>query len=238
MNIKVTINPTKRHLNEINKWLKEEYELSKDGFFCNWNNIESSYNENKLIVITENNFAIGFFTFYFNNHIVNIQIAEVKPDKRKKGIGKKLLLDSFNWFVKSGALIAQLYCSPPESEKIWKKIGFRNFPNGIIKETRIYLYKVLVETTNLYKGGRKTELIELWNIEDYKNELNSKWKWEVKRKENSNELIKPIIHPSSDEWSVSHKIGSEIKEKTIKKNFDMKRHDYGNFLIIKQLAKL
>ncbi|MDD4227487.1 MAG: GNAT family N-acetyltransferase [Mariniphaga sp.] len=237
MDLKVLPNPTLQHFEEIKKWLQEEDYSSKEGFFCQIDTIENSYRKNRLIVITKDNAAIGFLTYYYYDHIVNIEITEVKPNERKKGIGKQLLQQSFDWFIKNGALVAQLFCAPANSEKIWKRMGFNNFPDGIIKESRIYLYQTLVKISDFYTHENETELIELWDFEDYQNEFPPKWRWAVKRKKKSNKLIKPIIHPCSDEWSVAHKIGSEIKEKRIMKYFDMKKHDGGYFLIVTELER-
>ncbi|HZL11921.1 MAG TPA: GNAT family N-acetyltransferase [Prolixibacteraceae bacterium] len=237
MNLKVLSNPTLQHLEEIKKWLQTEDHSSNEGFFCQMDTIENSFRKNRLIVITKDDVAIGFLSYYYSDNIVNIEIAEVKPSERKKGIGKLLLQRSFDRFIKDEVLVAQLFCAPASSEKIWKRMGFNNFPNEIIKESRIYLYHILVETAEFYTQENETELIELWDFEDYKNERPPKWRWEVKRKEKSNNLIKPIIHPCSDEWSVAHKIGSKIKEKRIMKSFDKKKHDGGYFLIVTELDK-
>ncbi len=239
MNLKVLFNPTSHHFEEIKGWLQEEDDALNQGFFCQIDTIEDSYRKNRLIVITQNDLAIGFLTYHysFSGHIANIEIAEIKPNKRKKGIGKKLLQQSFDWFIKDGALIAELFCAPAKSEKVWKRMGFNNFPDKIVKESRTYLYQILVKKTEFYTGKNETELIELWNFEDYQNVLPPKWRWEVKRREKSNKLITPIIHPCSDEWSVAHKIGSEFKEKRIMKNFDMGKHYDGHFLIVTEMEK-
>ncbi len=235
MNLNVLCSPTLQHLNEIRKWLQKEDRLSNEGFFCQMDIIENSFQKNKLIVITKDDVAIGFLTFYYSDYIVNIEIAEVKPSERKKGIGKLLLQGSFNRFIEDGVFVAQLFCAPASSEKIWKRMGFNNFPNGIIREPRIYLYKILVETTELYKQENVAELIELWDSEDYGNEIPPMWRWEIVRQEKSNKLVKPIIHPCSDKWSVAHKFRSETREKRIMKYFDMGKHDGGHFLIVTEL---
>ncbi|QGY45775.1 GNAT family N-acetyltransferase [Maribellus comscasis] len=237
MNLKVLFNPTQQHFEEIKKWLQEEDNSSNEGFFCQIDTIENSYRKNRLIVIVKDDVAIGFLSYYYYNRIVNIEIAEVKPNERKKGYCKKLLQLSFSWFVKKGALVAQLFCAPASSEKIWKRMGFINFPDEIIKEPRIYLYRILVGIADFYTYKNEIELIELWDIEDYQNEVPPKWRWEIKRQEKLNKLINPIIHPCSDEWSVAHKIGSEIREKRIMKYFDMKKHDGGYFLIVTELER-
>jgi predicted GNAT family acetyltransferase len=235
MNLKVLPNPTLQHLEEIKKWLQKEDNLSNEGFFCQMNTIENSFRKNRLIVITKDDVAIGFLTYYYSDHIVNIEIAEVKPSERKNGIGKLLLQGSFDRFIKDEVLAAQLFCAPASSEKIWKRMGFNNFPYEIIKESRIYLYQILVKTAEFCTHDNETELIELWDSEDYQNQFSPRWRWEVKRKRKSNKLIKPIIHPCSDEWSVAHKIGSGIREKRIMKYFDKRKHDGGYFLIVTEL---
>jgi len=238
MSVVVIINPLEQHLKEIADWLLEEEKILKKGFFCQIPTIKASFNMKKLIVITENSKAIGFLTYHFSfGSIVNIEIAEIKPDKRRMGFGKILLKESCNWFIKQGALVAQLFYSPESTGKIWKKMGFMDFQSGIIKESSIYLYKILVDSTECYIGNEEVERIELWDSEDYKNEIEPNWKWELKRKEGLNELIKPIIQPSNDEWSVSHVINGQITEKKIMKNFDKKRHDGGYFLIVKEYDK-
>ncbi len=237
MNLKVLFEPTLQHLNEIKKWLQKEDRSSNEGFFCQMDIIENSFQKNRLIVVTKDDVAVGFLTFYYSDYIVNIEIAEVKPSERKKGISKLLLQGSFDRFVKDGVFVAQLFCAPASSEKIWKRMGFINFTNGIIREPRIYLYKILVETTELYKQENVAELIELWDSEDYGNEIPPMWRWEIVRQEKSNKLVKPIIHPCSDKWSVAHRIGSEIREKRIMKYFDEGKHDGGHFLIVTELDK-
>jgi hypothetical protein len=84
--------------------------------------------------------------------------------------------------------VAQLFCSPASSEKIWRRIGFANFPDEVIKESRKYLYQILVETSELYIEEQETELIELWDFEDYQDAFPPKWRWEVKRTVNSTKL--------------------------------------------------
>ena len=159
MGLKVLTNPTIQHFEELKEWLQEEEDLTKEGFFCQLHTIENSFLKKKLIVIAENDKSVGFLTYYYYEHVVNIEIAEVKPDKKGKGIGKILLHNSFNYFVKNGALVAQLFCSPVSSEIIWKRMGFMNFPNGIIRESKVYLYQILVETAELYVTGKETELM-------------------------------------------------------------------------------
>jgi predicted GNAT family acetyltransferase len=235
MSIKVISNPSIQHLQEIEDWLIEEDNLFKKGFYCNISIIKQSFDTKNLIVITENKKAIGFLTYYFSHDlVVEISIAEIKQDKRKMGLGKVLLENSCNNFIKMGALVAQLKCSPVSSRKAWKRMGFMDFPAGIIRESGLYLYKILVETTSLYSGNGDVERIDLWDFDDHFNQIGPKWRWELKRKPDSNVLIKPIIQPAGDEWSVSHNLNRKLTEKTIMKYFNRKKHDCGYFMIIKE----
>lgn len=118
MNLNVLYSPTLQHLNDIRNWLQKEDRSSNEAFFCQMDTIENSFRKNRLIVITKDDVAISFLTFYCFDYIVNIEIAEVKPSERKKGIGKLLLQGSFDRFVKDGVLVAQLFCAPASSEKI------------------------------------------------------------------------------------------------------------------------
>lgn len=237
MDLKVLTNPTVQHFKEIKKWLQEEDYLTGEGFYCQLHTLENSFLKKKLIVITERDMVVGFLTYYFYEHIVNIEIVEVKPDNRRNGIGKFLLHDSISYFVENGALVAQLFCSPVSSEKVWKRMGFVNFPDGIIRESKIYLYQILVETAKLYITGKEAVLIELWDFEDYRDEFPPKWRWVVNHQEKSNKLMIPIIHPCGEEWSVAYKVGSDILEKRTVKYFDEKKHYNGHFLIVLELER-
>lgn len=235
MSIRVITNPSIKHYKEIEAWLIEEDNLYNEGFYCNIDSVKQSFDLKKLIAITEDEQTIGFLTYYFlNDSVVNIVIAEIKRDRRKMGFGKVLLEKSCNYFIEQGALVTQLRCSPESSRKAWKKMGFMDFPEGMIRDSGLYLYKILVETTSLYSGNEDVERIDLWDFEDHYNQIGPKWRWKLKRKPGSNFLIKPIIHPSGEEWSVSHNLNGEITEKTIMKNFNKKKYDAGYFLIIKE----
>ncbi|MEA3451526.1 MAG: hypothetical protein U9Q83_06435 [Bacteroidota bacterium] len=89
MNIKTVVKPLKKHISEIEKWLIEERNKTGDGFYCNWNVIENAIKENRIIVLTIDDFAIGFVTYRIDELIANIDIAEINPKYRKKEYGKK-----------------------------------------------------------------------------------------------------------------------------------------------------
>jgi predicted GNAT family acetyltransferase len=120
--------PTLEHFEELKKWLKEEDKLYNEGFFCQIHTIEKSFQNRKLIVITDNGLTVGFLTYYYHNYIVNIEIAEVKPDSRGKGFGRLLLNHSFNWFVKNDALVRNCFVLQQVRRKFGKEWVLQIFP--------------------------------------------------------------------------------------------------------------
>lgn len=48
----INTNPTKENLNKIKTWLIDENRKSKQGFYCNWNVIEKSFEKKRI-----NNFS-------------------------------------------------------------------------------------------------------------------------------------------------------------------------------------
>ncbi len=87
----VTFSPTYKQVGEVEKWLITERQKTGDGFYCNWNIIKSSFENNELATISLNNKTIGFATWRLtSDKTARIEIAEVEPTNRNKGIGKIL----------------------------------------------------------------------------------------------------------------------------------------------------
>ncbi len=228
LELETIFNPQQKHLCEIEEWLEKEDLETNTGFYDNWNSITYSFERNQFIVITENNLAIGFLTYSISDFRVVINIAEIKPDKRKKGIGNRLVDDCLRFFSEKGFFVAELYCVPIESEKIWKKLGFNNFPIGIKKDSKVWLYKVLIPIEPELKGDYFTETIELVSNTNI-------WTWKIKRKNATNQLEKPIICPSNNEWQLIWKNCHEVIDQSVVKRFNRNGVDYGDFVIITEL---
>ncbi|MBE9468619.1 MAG: GNAT family N-acetyltransferase [Bacteroidetes bacterium] len=245
MNLDITSTPSFIQLNEIREWLEYEDRQSNKGFFCQWNTIEPAFKKgNAFLLSDDDNKAIGFLTFYISDKIVDIGIAEVKPSERKKGIGGNLIKLCSDYFIKQGVQVVQLYCDPKSSEIFWKKIGFKSFPKGVINDSRIYLYKIIVPHLDYFNESSDdnlNEIIELWDEADHIVEsckMTPKWRWKIEREKESDKLTLPLIHPAESEWTVCFKKGNKIYEKRIMKNFDNKRHAQVNFLIINEIGKI
>ena len=87
--IEVVFFPTEKHIQQIEAWLHDEEKKTNEGFYCNWNLIFEYYQKNKMLVIAEDDNAIGFVTYRTRpDNTSVIQHAEIKPTHRNKGYGK------------------------------------------------------------------------------------------------------------------------------------------------------
>jgi len=242
-NYQVTFSPTDKQVEEIEKWLIAERQKTGDGFYCNWNIIKSSFDKNELATISLNNKTIGFATWRLTtDKTARIEIVEVKPTHRKKGIGKKLTSQLLNFLKNKGVFVVDLQCSPDTSEPIWKRLGFMEFPdppenyNFNFGENK-KLYSVLVESMQTSSVPRTNETIELWNDEPYTTDENTPptYIWNIEFINGSRKLSKPIIHPAHYEWRIRWNInGKTIKDDKIKRF--KTEIDFGTFIIIDELT--
>jgi GNAT superfamily N-acetyltransferase len=220
---------------QIRTWLFQEYEDTGKGFFCHWDMIVKAFEEARIILILDNNLVVGFLVFRVSDLVMDIKLAEIKPSHRGFGWGRKLIEKSFSILKAKGIVVAELFCSPQESEPFWKKLGFINFPVfGNTKKIR--MYKPLIPTLERSKTNENDETISLWNVGQHLAEKSwPKWEWKLKFRPNSKELDKPIIHPAESEWRVVHKSNVVNLKDDIIKHFDYNCCEYDDFLIIKSI---
>ena len=236
MSYNIIFNPTVEHLEELECWLKAEEVDTNDGFYCNWPIILKSFEKKDLVILEYQKLAIGLLVYTVAELTVKIDIAEIKPDFRGRGLGKFFVDGFFEVIAKRGILVAELYCKPINSESIWKKLSFLNFPK-FPNESKIMMYRVLVPASKPEENlSSAAEVIELWNDEPYlAMNQNPVWQWGIKYKLNSQELSLPIIHPACYEWQICWRTDQEIHVKDKIKRFDKAKIEYGNFIIIKEL---
>lgn len=247
--VRVSFRPTTKQLDEIKEWLFEEYNSTGDGFSVHWEQIYSSFRKKELATISRNKQIIGFVTWrYTSDFTSKIELAEMHPFFRKKGFGKVLITELFSLFVSKNILVVDLQCSPTNSEKVWKKLGFIEFPSnsGIWNRNNKELYKILIPVLpKLKKKNDAKETLELWYDEPHSlKEQESTCKWGLVFKENSRELLNPIVHPCYYKWRIRwQKNGQMIKDNSINyftrdKNFALMEIDFARFLIITELPEL
>ncbi|WP_417786555.1 GNAT family N-acetyltransferase [Tenacibaculum sp.] len=234
--LKLNFTPTKKHLADIKNWLIEEWNRTNSGFYCNWNVIADEFSKNNLSIITDNDYAIGFAVYRIYEFQAIIDITEVKPTERKKGIAKKLINETLEYFKQKGVLVCELFCSPENSEPFWKRIGFENFPT-IPHNSKINMFKPLVETLKPMDKAQSDTNISLWNCEPYQADREkAKWNWDLNFVNDSETLTKPIIFPVSSDWQVKlTKNGEKIISDKVKR-FPFDLADYGGFMIIRKLT--
>ncbi len=236
MNIVTIFTPIEKHISEIEKWLIEEKNKTGRGFYWDLKSIKKAVEDNKIAVLTKDNYAIGFITYSINELVATIEIAEIKPCCRKKGFARKLVNDCLDYFRNNGAIVTELYCAPKSSELIWKKLDFLNYPPLEHNNDKICMYKPLVDILETRNNNLSDELIELWDYGTHVNELNRppKWTWHI----NDSKLEKPIIQPSDKDWQIRWQKGGKTIECCKVKNFNSLVNRYrADFLIIKQLKQ-
>ncbi|WP_109438253.1 GNAT family N-acetyltransferase [Aquimarina sp. AU119] len=179
--------------------------------------------------------AIGFLVYRIYELSAVIDIAEIKPSERKKGIAKELINETLEHFKKKGVLVARLYCSPEDSEPFWQRIGFENFPN-LPHDSKINMFKPLVETLQPIDKIETDSIINLWDCEphlaDY---IDPKWIWNLSFLDDNETLKKPIVFPVSSDWQVELiRNGQKIISNKVKR-FPIDLADYGTFMIIRKV---
>lgn len=235
--LKLKTSPTKTDFEKVKKWLIDEYKTLNEGFYCNWSIIEKAFGNGNFVTIDLGGMPVGFIVWKKGEIYAEIDILEIKPDQRGKGIGN-YFINEFSEFLRFQEIVAiKLFCSPRESERFWKKLGFTKFPERGYSESDLTYYKPLIEV--LSNSNVDTEhKIELWNVDPYqiKDKL-PKWTWCVELSEGK--LRKPILQPCNCNWNLRWtKKGTIIKENKIKYfNSDENRIEFSPFLYIDKLTK-
>lgn len=227
--MKLNTKPTSKHLAEIRSWLLEEKKNFNEGFYCNWNIIENSFSKNELFVLEFEKMIVGFISW--TNHdgkYVDIDIMEINPKFRSKGLGSILYNKTEEFFRANNYLAIKLFCSPESSESFWQKMEFRKFPLRGYSESELTYYKPLINVKQLSLNKFLVNKIELWDIEPYElKEQEPKWTWEIY---NNNY---PILQPCNPNWNLRlTKNGQVFKEDKIKYFDREKEIEFGPFLYL------
>lgn len=204
----------KSELNEIENWLKEESLTSNNLFFGNWPMIKKAYSENRMAIVINKKFVVGFTVWRIADIHIEIDIFEIKPVFRKKGLGKYFLNEISKYFKKKKFLALKLFCEPKESEVFWKKMGFIKFPERGYSEPELTFFKPLININKSQtdKNIEANNKLELWNLEpcEVKNSK-PKWVWII----NIKNFI-PILHPYDSNWNIRWtKNGKIVKDSKV-----------------------
>ena len=235
---RISFNISVDEIKQIENWLIEEQSLSKEGFYCRWEDIKSAYIDNRLIAIFDDDKAVGFTTWCSSEYVSRIDYIEIKPTHRKMGFCRKLISHLFEYLKNNNIYVAQLQCSPESSEPIWRKLGFVDFPKGLYDNCiNKQLYRILVPHIQFAKDLSILNRIELWNKEPFQsNNIDSIWKWDIEYVGNTSKLILPIIAPAWKDWRIRWvRNGECVKDDKVMKFNYKKPIDFGEFIVIEEL---
>lgn len=225
-------NPNIDQLSSIEIWLKAEYEETGEGFCGNWDVIENAFQKQRMLVLVEDSIPVAFLTYRMEELIVRLDIMEVHPSYRKKGLGRILFNDFTKVAIQSGALAIDLFCSPEESQEFWESVGFELYPEMPHIRTKIWMYKPLVETATIVEFELEREVLELQQTSSAGTNTLT---WLVEREEGTDVLIQPIIFPVDDNWNICWRKGRTIFFNGSIRDFKESNISYGDFLIIREL---
>ena len=141
---------------------------------------------------------------------------------RGKGIGKIFYEKIAEHFKSDNFLALKLFCSPPDSEVFWKKMGFIEYPNIGFNEHRLTYYKPIIEVQQSSTDERHNNKLELWDCEPYqKDNQEPTWAWDLDMDSNSPTL--PIIQPCNDNWNLRWRKNGEVNQEDKVKYFKSNR---------------
>lgn len=240
--IEIHFNPTEIEMNEIKSWLYTEDKKTGNGFYCNWNIIEPAYKKGQVVIITYHRKAIGFLMWTATSHLTaRIDIAEIKPSFRNKGIGK-ILIEGFSEFlVEKNIYLITLDCSPINSKPIWIKLRFIEYKN-IGSNGEHYesydLYKIIIPHLNKNNDDATSNIIKMWNCSPYDVASKSPFAvWNFEFEQYTNQLRLPIIYPAYDDWTLQISVTNAIIYEGKIKSFS-DQIIFNDFLIIRNIQKL
>lgn len=234
---RININPSVPDLKIIENWLIDEKEKYDDGFYCNWNIIEKSFQNDQVISFEENKNIIGFLVWNQGGIYTEIDIMEIHPDYRKKGLGKIFYNKVESIFKEKGSLAMELFCEPRKSEKFWRKMGFIKFPARGYSESDLTFYKPIIDVSITTEKPNDLNKLELWDVELYQsNDKKSRWTWNIESK--NGKLLKPIIQPCNVNWNVRWtKNGKIIKEAKVKYFSSTNPIEFSPFMYVSKLEE-
>ena len=123
----------------IDEWLRKERDETGDGFYCNWGIIVSSFEERELYVLRTDGYPVAFLSDQGTTH----NIAEVHPEHRGKGYGKRLATHMIALSREHGLSVIEIDCAPSTSVPFWRRMGFTPHLSRLGYGGGIYAHKEL-----------------------------------------------------------------------------------------------
>ena len=131
---------TQQDLAAVMAWLSRENDEGVDGcFWCHSDIIKSSQAQGDLRVLLENGQPVAFATGL-------IGIVEVRSDRRRKGLGARLVKDCMKLPRDPDLPGIYIECKPHTSVPFWKRMGFHILPEA---QGRINAFQLIPLRHNL-----------------------------------------------------------------------------------------
>ena len=118
-NLTINLNPSLETLIKIKEWLYYEYRNSNQGFYLNWNRIESAFEKNELITIEQDENSVGFVVFSGKDFFVSIDFFGINSSFRSRGFGKIFFDALCLHYQKRNFKVIKLHCETIEAEFAW-----------------------------------------------------------------------------------------------------------------------
>lgn len=141
----IILTPTKPDIEKIHEWLLKEQKSTNEGFYCNWKIIERASENNDLLIFKYGYLPIGFLVWSKKEAYTEIDIFEIHPNFRRKGLGKAFLTKVSEHLINEDIFVIELYCTSPEAEKFWIKMGFEKFPNKEYPKSDLTYHRPLLK---------------------------------------------------------------------------------------------
>lgn len=226
---------TSVELNEIEDWLKSDKLNSKKGnsFYNNWDLICKAHRENTIAIIKLENIIIGYSIWSVIEIGAIIDIFEIKPDYRKRGVGKYFFKKISDNFILNNFKVIRLFCEPKKSEIFWIKMGFRKFSYVSESIPDLSYFKPLIVINEPKINTDSCNKLELWDLEPHlAKKTKPKWIWDI-----DYDNFQPILHPCNSDWNIRLSIKEKIiKEKKVK-YFSKKEIQFDYFIFIDELSE-
>ena len=87
--MRIILKPDIDQFKEVEHWLIEELQTTKQGFYNNWDIIKNYFGKKQVIILEKDNQSIGFACWSTSWELyVGLEIMAIHPDFRGGGFGR------------------------------------------------------------------------------------------------------------------------------------------------------
>lgn len=134
----------------IKSWLTAERAETGEGFFCNWNIIESAQRDGNLHSLIVGDEVVAFLANERTTH----NIVEVHPKHRRKGLGRLIADEMMRQSRAWDLCVVEIACAPESSVPFWQQMGFTPHPTREGYGGGVYAYQAIESCRPLGGGPR------------------------------------------------------------------------------------